>query len=603
MVLFLQRKGVKAMFNKRPLNPVRNKKINIHEGLGQITKDIFEKMNNLYVVTVDGTHGVNFKHVISVLKHAFEKRSITVTSISTNDFLKTGEEIRELFKENISDNRVFGYVSEHTIKEYFKDEAKNEWQRIIAEKMKRKYPDEKHVMIIWGTGAHYLGGEYSDVSIFLDVSREYQQHKHKQGMLNFAFNWNKDTVEKYKIAYFIEWPILETYRKETLSSFNYYVDVNDEKHPKVVSVNDLFKMIDNISQYPMRVKPVFMPGVWGGQLLKKVADLPNDMVNCAWNFEPIAPENSILIESGEQVIEVPFLLVMAHSYKDIVGERIRGLFGDYFPVRFDYLDTMDGEHLSCQVHPKQSYSREKFNEFMEQQESYYIMEKKGDSKVYLGLTEQCEKEDFFQEVQKSQETGEPIQFTDYVQEWDSKKGDLFLIPTGTVHCSGKDNLVLEISATTWWFTFKIYDYVRKDLDGKPRPINIDYAFENIDFERRTNWVKGHLIKEPILLKRQGENEEYQLGKRDDLLFFVNRLHLLDSWVDDTNDELIMFNLVEGEKVRLESVEDPSLFVEFSYAESYILPAVFGKFRIFNIGSSPCKLIKAGVSPDWRIPLI
>jgi mannose-6-phosphate isomerase class I len=310
-----------------------------------------------------------------------------------------------------------------------------------------------------------------------------------------------------------------------------------------------------------------------------------------------------LIGSRGRVIEVPFLIVMAHAYRSIMGDRLVRLFGDYFPIRFDYLDTIDGDNLSCQVHPKQAFIRERFNDFMEQQESYYIMEKSGDSKVYLGLTESCTKESLYEAVQTAQETAVPMEFTKYVNEWEAEKGDLFLIPTGTVHCSGKDNLVLEISATTWWLTFKIYDYLRKDLDGKPRPINIDFAFENIDFHKKTQWVKENLIQTPQLLGSQGANEEYRLGQREDLLFYVHRIHLSNEWKDDTAGELLLFNLVEGEKVTIVSLRDPSISVDLAYAESYILPAVFGEFKIVNQGSGPCKLIKAGVSPEWEMSFV
>jgi mannose-6-phosphate isomerase class I len=240
---------------------------------------------------------------------------------------------------------------------------------------------------------------------------------------------------------------------------------------------------------------------------------------------------------------------------------------------------------------------------MEQQESYYIMEKQGDAKVYLGLTETCTEQSFREAVEQSQETGKSIPFTEYVQEWTSEKGDLYLIPTGTVHCSGKNNFVLEISATTWWYTFKIYDYVRKDLDGKLRPININFAFDNIDFSRKTGWVQENLIPHPKLLKQQGRNEEYMLGERDDLLFYVNRIHLSDRWEDETDDEFVLLNLVEGERVRIISLDDEDVYVEFGYAESYIIPASFGAFAIVNLRSKPCKLIKAGVSKKWNVSLV
>lgn len=337
--------------------------------------------------------------------------------------------------------------------------------------------------------------------------------------------------------------------------------------------------------------------------MKDMADLPKEWVNCAWSFEPIAPENSILIGYGGDVIEVPFLIVMALEYKAIMGERPVSLFGDYFPVRFDYLDTMNGDKLSCQVHPKQDYVREHFNEFMTQQESYYIMEQKKDAKVYLGLTEGTERENFQNAVLQAQETGVPMEFTEYVNEFDSNKGDLFLIPPGTVHASGIDNLVLEVSSTTWWFTFKLYDYLRKDLDGKPRPINADHGFRNIDYDKTTSWVKQNLIPEPQLLQIQGGNEEYLLGQRDDLLFYVRRIHLQTEWLDQTDGEFVMYNLVEGNSVRIVSIADESIFVDLNYAESYILPSVFGAYKIVNLTETPCKLIKAGVSPEWNVSLI
>jgi mannose-6-phosphate isomerase class I len=240
---------------------------------------------------------------------------------------------------------------------------------------------------------------------------------------------------------------------------------------------------------------------------------------------------------------------------------------------------------------------------MAQQESYYIMDKKGDSKVYLGLMEDCTKDGFLDVVTNAQEAGVPFEFTEYVNEFDANVGDLFLIPTGTVHCSGKDNLVLEISSTTWWFTFKLYDYLRKDLDGKPRPVNIDHGFENIDFYKTTSWVKENLIPAPILMNQQGKNEEYLLGQRDDLLFYVKRIHLENEWEDYTNNEFVMFNLVAGERVRIASCEDETCFVELSYGESYILPSVFGAYKIINRGSNACKLIKAGVSPKWDVSLV
>ncbi|GLX66686.1 class I mannose-6-phosphate isomerase [Paenibacillus glycanilyticus] len=591
------------MFNKRPVNAVRNRELPscLESGYEAILSLIDRKLeantNKTFVVGIDGTHGAAFDRLLGALQQRYSKQDAAYLQAAS--YQLGGEEIREYFKDNITDNRAFGYFTDKQIDSYFEADAK---VRFAADLNKAAEAGSQMIVVI-GTGAHWLGKEHYDFTLFADVSRELQQIKHKQGMLNFGFASNLDNVEKYKISLFVEWPILETYRKRHFSDFDYYLDMNDEETPVVTAVSDLITVIQDIIRYPLRVKPFFAPGIWGGQLLKEIADLPRDMVNCAWSFEPIAPENSILIGQGEQIIEIPFLIVMANGYEDILGKRISDLFDDYFPVRFDYLDTVGGSNLSCQVHGKQDFVRKHFNEFMEQQESYYIMEQEGDSKAYLGFTENTDKETFIEAVQQSQETGVPIDFTNYVQEWDCKKGDLFLIPTGTVHCSGNNNLVLEISSTTWWFTFKVYDYVRKDTDGKPRPINIDFAAENLDFHKKTDWVKENLIARPQLVREVNGNEEYLLGQRDDLLFYVRRIHLQDQYEDVTNGEFMMLNLVEGEKVRIVSIEDESVYVELNYAESYILPAVFGKFKLVNMGTGPCKLIKAGVSPNWTTRMV
>ncbi|WP_168120472.1 class I mannose-6-phosphate isomerase [Paenibacillus sp. HB172176] len=594
------------MFNKMPVNLIRRSETKLSEGYSEIMRDLEERLAACERggrIVIDGTNGADFNRFAAELENALAALGDRTTRIAVQRFLRTDDKLRQRFAGDITDNRAFGRMTEGGLEDFFRADARAACEEEILQ-ARVSNCSEREWVIVAGVGAYFLTGG-GQLNVFLDLSRETQQTLHKGELNNFGFQSAEDALEKYKIAFFVEWPVLEQYRKRHLREFDVYADMNDGTWPIAVGADALVEMIAELAEGPMRVKPFFAPGVWGGQYLKKLADLPGDWENCAWSFEPIAPENSILLGVGGNVIDVPFMLVMNLSFEAILGGRVSALFGDFFPIRFDYLDTIGGTNLSVQVHPKQAYVEENFNYILEQQESYYIMEKKEGSKVYLGLTDECEKTEFLGAVEEAQDTGNGIDHTLYVKEWECEKGDLFLIPTGTVHCSGNDNLVLEISSTPWWFTFKIYDYVRPGMDGKPRPINIDHAKANIDWHKKPDWVKRELIGVPTLAGRQGASEEYRLGYRDDLLFYVNRIHLAEAevWEEDTQGEMLMFNLVEGERVRIEPLSNWSAAVELGYAESYILPAALGKFRIVNIGGTPAKLIKAGVSPQWDIRVV
>jgi hypothetical protein len=81
----------------------------------------------------------------------------------------------------------------------------------------------------------------------------------------------------------------------------------------------------------------------------------------------------------------------------------------------------------------------------------------------------------------------------FVAAWPTRKHDHSSIPAGTVHCSGRDNLVLEISATPYIFTFKLWDWGRVDFDGRPRPIHLEHGLASIQWDRTADWVARNLI--------------------------------------------------------------------------------------------------------------
>jgi mannose-6-phosphate isomerase class I len=399
----------------------------------------------------------------------------------------------------------------------------------------------------------------------------------------------------YKRFYFVDWVALNRHKADVLPDVDLIVDEQRPDEPTFASGDEFRAALTAMSHNYFRVRPWFEPGPWGGQWIKQhISQLPQDAPNYAWSFELIVPENGLMLQSDDTLLEVSFDWLMFYAHREVLGKSA-DRFGYEFPIRFDFLDTFEGGNLSVQCHPRPEYARRHFGENFTQDETYYILDCALDAHVYLGFREGINPAEFRQALEHSYHDAVPMDVERYVNVEPAHKHDLFLIPNGTIHCSGQNNLVLEISATPYIFTFKMYDWLRLDLDGKPRPLNIQRAFDNLYFDRKGERIKAEHISRPVVLASGDGWRVMHLPTHAAQFYDVHRIEF-DRQVDvQMEGSCHVLSLVEGSSVILETSQ--GLRQKFSYAETFVVPAAAQSYRLINGGDQPIKVVKCFVKDN------
>lgn len=480
--------------------------------------------------------------------------------------------LHAMLARNLTDDRVFGVLSCHQLVEFMDRERLKVLQEQVT-------ACEEGLVVIYGSGAALV--HPGDVLVYADLPRwEIQQRMRKGELGNWGVeNQTEDMLRRYKRAFFIEWRVFDRHKTPLLKRADFLLDTTLANAPAMVCGDALRAGLAHTTRRPFRVVPFFDPGVWGGQWMKQQFDLDPAAPNYAWCFDCVPEENSLLLRFGAVRIEIPSQDLVLLQPRSLLGEKVHARFGAEFPIRFDFLDTIGGQNLSFQVHPVTEYIQQQFGMHYTQDESYYILEAEPGAVVYLGTVSGTHPQAMMDDLKRAAQGEKAFDDARFVNKIPAHKHDHFLIPAGTVHCSGSGTMVLEISATPYIFTFKLWDWGRLGMDGLPRPVHLEHGEQVIDWQRDTRWVQKHLVNqfEPVSEGKGWREERTGLHERE---FIETRRHWFSEPVlHNTEGGVNVLNLVEGAEARVDSPDNAFEPFVVHYAETFIVPAAVGEYRI------------------------
>lgn len=553
--------------------------------IARLKKALAQNGSKKTVLLVECYPGVD---EIALTNLIHERLSATLT-LRAKDAMRSVENIDKLVEPFLGgDDPVFGFLCGLTLPEFFDADRLQHMRNQLS-------GIQSGVVLIIGCGARLIAD--GDVFVYADLSRWEAQNRFRRNESSNLGAEDRTLLAnlQYKRAFFVDWRVADRWKRPLIAEWDFVLDTHNFQEPKLAEGEAVRRGLRHAVTRPFRVVPFFDPAPWGGQWMKEVCDLPRETANYGWCFDCVPEENSLLLDFDGTQLEIPALDLVFYQPRALLGEKVHARFGDEFPIRFDFLDTMDGDNLSLQVHPLTEYIQHHFGMHYTQDESYYLLDSGNNACVYLGLRNDIKKEDMVRDLETAQTGRMDFPAEKYINKFPARKHDHFLIPAGTVHCSGGNAMVLEISATPYIFTFRMWDWSRFGLDGKPRPIHMQHGITNIQWDRNKDWVENNLINRvESLTSGDGWHEEKTgLHERE---FIETRRHWFTKTVPHhANDGVNVLNLVEGEEAIVESPENAFEPFTIHYAETFIIPASVGHYSIRPVNTKqPSATLKAFV---------
>lgn len=234
--------------------------------------------------------------------------------------------------------------------------------------------------------------------------------------------------------------------------------------------------------YPMLFEPNMHPVVWGGGKLSAWKNLPpRKHVGESWEVSAVPSSTSVVANgtwAGYNLTDV-----IARRPKEILGKKVAEKYDNKLPLLAKFIDA--NQDLSIQVHPDDAMAKREHNK-LGKSEMWYIVDAQPGAYLYAGFKEHLTPEDYKRKVADGT-------IIDVLAKHEVRPGDVFYLPAGRVHAICSGILLAEIQQSSD-VTYRIFDYNRLGMDGRPRELHTELASQALDYtvynEYRTDYVEN-----------------------------------------------------------------------------------------------------------------
>lgn len=571
---------------------------NIFCGSKEVIKSITSKIRSLKngLVLFDGWYGINWGKIVTQLKVGLPDAQFT----NIVSLFKPIEMIEKYRKPFITDDPGFGWVNDKGIVEDLIDEEKITSFRQSVLKATR-------INILYGAGSA-VKSLVSDAELvyYFDFTMQPLLWQMWDGNLVPFGRSNADKNYNWKNYYYNDFYLLLRQKKYVFGIMDFYVEYVDDSNPKLMDTNTYNFMIDELVKQPIKQVRITQPGPWGAYRYKDLWDIEGLECN-AWN-ELAGIELSVLIDwGGEHMLNIPAQNFMQRPVQ-MVGEYVHNNYPDLMPLQVwlddgYFPDPVPFERSSMPIHdhPGTLYVKRHFNEPLGRYETYYIVESYKGSSTWMGYKKNADLEEWESLCRESNNRKEIPNWQDFVCRWDTNVGDLFLIPPGTSHGHGGNQMILEMdtgpSVAGTEYSFFTYDFARntwddekKEMTAPPMRMHLEHSFNNNKFIRESRVKNTHRAR-PITIDGNGKFRKDQYTTIPEMPFHIERIFFEHYAENDTEGKYMQIvTLTEGKQVTIRSKKDPEYSTTIERLQACVIPAGFGKHEYINQDGSHAMVV-------------